>query len=235
MAPTPVDTRLEDVIEQTPTHVIGISYPPSVNQWPGLASALRAYSEDARTELKQAVDGLGGKAPTAPYELSLSFSEIARTAQLVAVSADGSTYTGGAHGNPLIARFVWLIPQQRMLTAQELVPEARDWTAISDYAREQLATRLSERLGSDDGSPAERAESLKNASRMIDGGTKPDPRNFAQFEPVLAPDGRMQALRFVFPPYQVGPYSDGVQTVEIPAAVLLPKVAAEYKGLFVGG
>lgn len=230
-----MDTKLEDVIEQTPTHVIGVSYPPVANSWPGLASALRGYSEDARAELMQAVNGLGGKPPTAPYELSLSFTELAKTPQLVAIAADGSTYTGGAHGNPLIARFVWLIPQQRMLTAQELVPEAKDWVAISDYAREQLHTRLSERLGGEPEDPAERAESLKNAGRMIDGGTKPDPANFAQFEPVLAADGRIQALRFVFPPYQVGPYSDGVQTVEVPAAVLLPKVAAEYKSLFIGG
>jgi hypothetical protein len=48
-------------------------------------------------------------------------------------------------------------------------------------------------------------------------------------------DGRLRALRFVFPPYQVGPYSDGVQTVEVPASVLLPHVAAEYRGLFAAG
>ena len=44
--------------------------------------------------------------------------------------------------------------------------------------------------------------------------------------------GRIAALRFVFPPYQVGPYSDGTQTVDVPASVLLPHVAAGYRELF---
>ena len=44
----------------------------------------------------------------------------------------------------------------------------------------------------------------------------------------------LAGLRFVFPPYQVGPYSDGTQTVEVPAAVLLPHVAPTYRGLFQG-
>ena len=32
-------------------------------------------------------------------------------------------------------------------------------------------------------------------------------------------------MRFVFPPYQVGPYADGTQTVDVPAAILLPHLA----------
>jgi len=52
---------------------------------------------------------------------------------------------------------------------------------------------------------------------------------------VLAADGRIAALRFVFAPYQVGPYADGTQTVDIPADVLLPKVAPAYRNLFSGG
>ena len=61
------------------------------------------------------------------------------------------------------------------------------------------------------------------------------PANFSQFEPVVAPDGKLVALRFVFAPYQVGPYSDGVQTVEVPAAVLLPHVAPAYRAMFQDG
>ena len=52
---------------------------------------------------------------------------------------------------------------------------------------------------------------------------------------MLGPDGRIAALRFVFPPYQVGPYADGTQTVDVPANVLLPRVAPAYRPLFSGG
>ena len=58
---------------------------------------------------------------------------------------------------------------------------------------------------------------------------------FAQFEPIEGAGGALAGLRFVFPPYRVGPYSDGTQTVEVPAAVLLPMVAPGYRHLFTGG
>ncbi|HEX2083301.1 MAG TPA: RsiV family protein, partial [Xanthomonadaceae bacterium] len=125
--------------------------------------------------------------------------------------------------------------RNQLLTAQRLVPDSAAWTAISDYAREQLHTSLSQRLDGADVEPADRAEMLRSAGRMIDEGTEPRAENFAQFEPVLAGDGRIRALRFVFPPYQVGPYADGTQSVEVPAEVLLPRIAPEYRELFAAG
>jgi hypothetical protein len=157
------------------------------------------------------------------------------TPQVVAVAADGSSYTGGAHGNPLVARFVWLPQRGQMLKAEALVADAAGWQAISEASREQLMTALSQRLDADEVEGAERAEQLKMGSGMIDAGTAPDPRNFAQFEPVMNAEGQIRAVRFVFPPYQVAPYVEGTRTVDIPARVLLPHVAQEYRQLFQGG
>ena len=232
--PAGTTATLQDVAERDPRYMIGISYPPIANKYPGLAAELKRYAEAARGELMQAVEGMGQDKPPAPYDLSLSFSELAATPQLIAIAADGSSYTGGAHGNPLVARFVWLPQQDKRLTAAELVPDPKSWRDISDYVREQLQAALSQRVDADDLPPADRADIVKNAGRMIDEGTGPDVANFAQFEPVLTPDGRIAALRFVFPPYQVGPYVDGTQTVDVPAAVLLPKIAPGYRHLFVG-
>lgn len=223
---------LQDVVETTPRYVIGISYPPSAAKHPGLAAALQAYAERARKDLMVAVEGIGNDTPTSPYDLSLSFTELLDSPRLVAVAADGSSYTGGAHGAPLIARFVWLPREQRMLTAAALVPDPNGWQAISEFVREQLHTALSQRIDADEVPAAERAAMLKDAGQMIDAGTEPRAEAFAQFEPVVGPDGRLTALRFVFPPYQVGPYADGTQTVEVPAEVLLPHLAPAYRDLF---
>lgn len=231
--PAPVGP-LQDVVESTPNYVIGISYPKSAAKYPGLASALEAYAAAARKDLMQAVEGLGNDKPVAPYDLSLSFTELLDSPTLVAVAADGSSYTGGAHGAPLIARFVWLPQQQRMLTAAELIPDPKGWQAVSEFVREQLHTALSQRMDADDVPPADRAEILKNAGEMIEAGTEAKALSFAQFEPVVDTGGRLAALRFVFAPYQVGPYADGTQTVEVPAAVLLPHVAPAYRNLFQG-
>lgn len=122
-----------------------------------------------------------------------------------------------------------------MLTAPALFPNANAWQVLSDVTREQLATLLSQRLDADELEGAERAEQLQAGSRMINDGTEPEAANFAQFEPVMDVSGRIRALRFVFPPYQVGPYVDGTRTVDIPTRTLLPIMAPEFKALFIGG
>jgi peptidoglycan-N-acetylmuramic acid deacetylase PdaC-like protein/uncharacterized protein DUF3298 len=231
-ADVPATGELKDVIETNEAYIVGISYPPTLNKYPGLAQAVAAYSTAARAELMQAVAGFGNDKPSAPYELSLSFEQIAETPELVAVAADGSRYTGGAHGEPLVARFVWLPAQNKLLTANELVPKVESWAIIGAYIREQLHTGVSVRADADEMPPEERLQFVRSADKMIDEGTEPDVDNFSQFQPVIGADGKITALRFVFPPYQVGPYADGTQTVDVPAAVLLPHVAAEYVGLF---
>lgn len=225
---------LEDVIERDPRYLVGISYPPEARAWPGLARELAAFAEAARADLREAVASLGEGRPTAPYDLVLDFSMLAETADVVAVAADGSSYTGGAHGNPLVARFVWLPRHERMLTADALMADAQGWRAVSDYVREQLHAQMLQRLDAEDMEPEDRRRLLGSSTRMIDEGSTPDPENFAHFEPVMTAGGRIQALRFVFPPYQVGPYSDGVQSVVVPSEVLRPHLAEPWQELFAG-
>ena len=223
---------LDDVIETKPDYIIGITYPTSAAGHPGLAQALKRYADGARADLMQAVAALNGQKPSAPYDLSLQFTGLVDQPHIVAVAADGSSYSGGAHGNPLVARFVWLPPQRQMLTAQALIPAPAGWQVVSDASREQLMTSLSLRLAADELPPEVHAQQLQMGSKNIADGTAPDARNFAQFEPVVDADGRIRALRFVFPPYQVGPYADGTRTVDIPAATLLPVIAPEFRALF---
>lgn len=230
---------LEDVSETTPDYIVGISFPPAAARYPGLARQMRQYADGARAELMQAVesrrqDPTGPESAASMYDLSLAFTEVLQSPEVVAYAAEGSTYTGGAHGMPLVARFVWLPGQERLLTADDLVSGEAGWQPISDYVREQLHTSLSQRLDADELTPEERREMVSGAVRMIEDGTRPEPENFALFEPIAGPGDKLAGLRFVFPPYQVGPYSDGVQQVDVPASVLLPQVAAEYRSLFVG-
>ena len=229
---TEAPVELKDVIEANDRYVVGISYPATVNRYPGLARALSAYTEAERAELMEAVEAFGNDKPSAPYELSLAFEQVVETPRIVAVAADGSRYTGGAHGQPLIARFVWLPQQDARLTAEALVPDAKGWQVVSDYVREQLHTAVVNRADEDELAPTDRAALIKSTFRMIDEGTEPEAGNFSEFVPVLDASGHVTALRFVFPPYQVGPYADGTQTVDVPAALLLPHVAPAYAELF---
>jgi len=230
-APATGPVVLEDVVETDSRYIIGITWPEGADRYPGLAVLLKEYADAARADVLQAAEAME-PGTDAMYDLALEFKVIADTPQLFAVAADGGSYTGGAHGSPLIARFVWLPQEQRLLTARELIPAAASWREVSGYVREQLHAALWQRVDADELDPAERERIMRSAGRMIDEGTAPEAENFAQFEPVTGADGRLVALRFVFPPYQVGPYSDGVQTVEVPAQVLLPHVAPAYRPLF---
>ena len=232
--PQPAPVELKDVIEQDARYIIGISYPPAARKYPGLAQELQRYAQGARAELLKAVQAVDSAKQTGPYDLTLNFTLIAETPELVAVAADGAVFTGGAHGAPLVARFVWLPQQNKLLTANDLFPDAKAWTTISDYAREQLHASLSQRVDADELPAAERADVMRSVGRMIDEGTEPAPASFAAFEPVLAPEGeKLMGLRFVFPPYQVGPYVDGVRTVEVPTAMLMPHLPPGYRTMFV--
>lgn len=233
VADAPIE--LKEVVETTPNYVVGITYDTQAAKYPGLAKELKTYADQARAELIESANGRTAKENPSPYELSLTFNDILDTPDLVAVSADGSSYTGGAHAAPLIARFVWLPKQNKQLKAAELVPQKQGWDAISRYVREQLHSALSQRIDADDLAPAVRAEQIETGGRMIDDGTEADPANFAMFEPVKAADGKLSGLKFVFAPYEVGPYSDGTQTVEVPASALLPHVAPQYRTMFSGG
>lgn len=233
-AATPVVPELKDVVETDPRYIVGITYPPEVNKYPGLAIELQQYVDAARGELMEAVEGMPTDSAAGPYDLSLVFTTVSDTPQVFAVAADGSSYTGGAHGTPLVARFVWLPERHARLRIEALVTQPAAWREVSAYVRERLHADLSQRVDADDLEPGERQRIIRSAGRMIDAGSSAEAENFEQFEPVLDANGKLLALRFVFPPYQVGPYSDGVQSVEVPAAILLPHVAPEYRALFVG-
>lgn len=228
-----VSAPLHDEIGSDARRVIGISYAQGIDQYPGLKQALLAYAQRQRTELDKALAALGENAkPTAPYELSLQFSKVLDTPQFVAVTASGTLYTGGAHGQPLLQGFVWLPQQDRLLDAAALIASAQGWQAVSDNVRGQLHARAAQRAGDVD--EAQRAAYLKDADKQIDDGTAPAAENFALFLPLTDASGQVQALRFTFPPYQVGPYADGAQSVDVPIDAVRPFIAPQYRALFGG-
>ena len=114
----------------------------------------------------------GGAASTGsasgPYDLALPFDMLLETPRIVAVQATGSSYTGGAHGNPLVARFVWLPDRKEMLRAETLVQGPEAWNDISAFVRESLHAALSQRLDADGLEPDDRLRLMRSGGRMID-------------------------------------------------------------------
>jgi hypothetical protein len=230
--PAGVGARLEDVVETAPGYIIGISYPEVASQHPGLAAELERYARRMRGGVIEAAQQRA-TTPGAPlYDLTLTFTALVDTPAVVAVAADGSRYVGGEHSEPLVARFVWLPQQQRLLTAEELIPGGASWKAIARDVGEQLYTALSQRIDADELSMEDRAQVVTDTGGMIEQGAAAHARHFSTFEPVMTPQGRIGALKFMFPQRQVAPDPVGAQTIEVPAEVLLPHVAPQYRPLF---
>jgi hypothetical protein len=228
--------ELKDTFESSSSYIFGVTYAPGINKYPGLARHIQSYVQAARADTEVATGAGASAGPgNAPHELSLTFSQIVETPELVVIAADGNRYTGGAHGEPLVERYVWLPRQDRLLDAKSLIPDAAGWQAVSAAVRESLRTAVSVRADAESLPPDQRELMVRQAGKMIDEGTAPDPANFSRFVPVLDPSGKISALRFVFPPYQVGPYAEGTQQAEVAASALLPHVAPAYRGLFAGG
>ena len=239
-APAAAATDLQDISERNPQYLIGISFPPELKRYPALAAVVKRDAEAMRAEFLRQVAENKDYPGTGPFELSLMYSMVAQSPRIVAVAAEGTSFVGGAHGAPLLERYVWLLPDDRRLTAAELIPDPASWTTVSGFVREHLLAVQKQRFEEDAKSdpqadPAVLKQQLKNATDMVEQGTEPKLENFVDFEPVLGADGKIDALRFVFPPYQVGPYSDGTQKVEVAASVLLPLIAPAERGLFAGG
>src|SRR5690606_4064113 len=101
-------------------------------------------------EAVAAHDPSDGASGGVPYDLALPFDMVVETPDVVAVQATGTSYTGGAHGNPLAARFVWLPRRNEMLTAEALLRDDAGWEQVAAYVRESLHSALSQRLDADE-------------------------------------------------------------------------------------
>lgn len=228
----PPPPPLVDVIEQSPRALVGISYPPQLNAIPGLVVEVRHHTDGVRRDLDEALKKLTADPPS-PYELTLAYTVQLQTPTLVSVAADGSLFVGGDYSQPLTRRFVWLVPQQRVMRSQELMADPEGWRTVSDYVREKMYTAMSARADEDELPPAERAQLIRRAGSAIEQHTAPAPERFGVFEPVLDPaTDALTGLRFLFPMLVGDLYAPGMDKVEVPAEVLRPLLKPEYAALF---
>lgn len=227
------DVDLTDIIEQKPTYLIGITFPKDVSIPPPLKSEIKAFADASRDRLIIAARDVKPGSPGAPYDLSLEFRELPGNSPAVRTfSADGSMYTGGEHGNALIRRFVWDVRGERLITANDLVSTPEGWQALSKFVKEALLKQAGERFEEDKLSDAEKAALLAQLKPLVEEGTQPSAENYQDFEPMLDSNGKMIGITFIFPPYQVAGYADGVQRVDVPASVFAPYLSANVRNHF---
>jgi hypothetical protein len=126
------------------------------------------------------------------FTLIGSYRIIKASERMTSVVWDIWEDTGGAHGQLDIVACVYDLRTGQLLDISDL------------FADEQKALNLMSAF-----SYRRLSEEMRNES-MLRAGTAPDKENFATFAPT--PEG----LRIFFPPYQVAPWVDGPQEVDMP-------------------
>ena len=234
---TPISTA--SAAEATPDEDTGhgdgysyhIRYPALLPAWLKLDKALRDY---ATVQKKDFLAAQGGErsANATEYQLDITFNIARRTDDFVSVLVNGSSYTGGAHPNPLVASFVLRLSDNALITLGDLFadPDAA-MTILSDESRRQLEGRFDAQLREQVGEGAALEPALKDMREWVARGTEPKAENFAVFL-VDGLESKAIGLTLVFPPYQVAPYVDGAPQVEVPAKIFHTLLKPEYVGAF---
>lgn len=237
VAPAPTSNAapvtMQDQVEHTPVYLLGITYPKGVVLPAGLAQDIKAYADASRKRLVDAAAPHKAGDAGVPYDMSLEFRQIAPQAHgLIAIAADGSLYTGGAQGEPLIRRFVWDANGGSMIRSQDLLVGDPAWAAVSASVRDTLMGQIRAKLDDGKQTPEDIDKAMAKMRPIVETGTEPAASEFSEFEPMIDENGKLVGLTFVFPPYQVAGYSDGIQRADVPVSVFRQYLNPKYRGLF---
>jgi len=198
-----------------------IRYPALAPEFAAVNQALHVYADREKTAFLAAANAADAGTQEGGYrwQMDLDFDLRTQNAQYLSVVAQGQSFTGGEHGNPLLASFNFFRPAGRLIALADLFgdPDVA-LKLISAYVRRDLA----DRPGNDSA-----------ALQRIADGSAPKAENYAVFVIDAADGGTAHGLTVLFPTYQVASYEEGTQQVRVPARVFAGLLKPEFRKTFV--
>ena len=139
----------------------------------------------------------------------------AETDLLLALSAQQYSFTGGAHGNLVLKSVLWDRGENRRITFLELFADPKAMLAALKplFCNALDEARKSRRDG-------ELGEGFADC---------PDP---SAYPIVPEGEGQIDRIRILVPPYEAGPWVEGVYEISLPAAVVRPYLLPRYNSVF---
>lgn len=209
--------------DNTEWYEVRIKYPVEVLNYPKIHSHLRNVSETIKSETGIYDAGREPDTTSPPRSLIIDMDNYTSAGKLASVLVYSMSYTGGAHPNHYYQSVTFNTETQEIIDLEELFKESDYIYRISEYVTSRLLRQKSEKTG-------EEIES----DEWIERGALPLPSNFEIF--VLVPGKKRKSfsgIKFIFPPYTVGPYSDGTYEVFVPVEIIEDYLAQQYKEVFV--
>jgi hypothetical protein len=228
-APEPESTPPgpRSVEEETDDYLFEYSYPEAVGRIAPLAALLDRRLERKRTELARdaAAARRQARADGFPYNkhsYAAEWKVVSELPDLLSLSADIATYTGGAHGTSRVDSLVWDKQRGRAMEAIELfVTPAALEEALGDRYCEALDRERARRRG--EPVPEDSDDSFDQCPDIDD------------LEVVVGSSNRrtFNRLTVYAAPYVAGPHAEGAYSVELPVTrAIRDAVRPQYQASF---
>lgn len=197
------------VTRQTDTLTYSYFAPAEAMAITDLADRVRADSAGIYSEFEQLAkagkaDAETGGYPFRPYDLSKTWSLTADTPRLLSMTAEISTFTGGAHGNQGFAVIIW---DKRAGSEIEIDSLFKSRAALEAAVRERYCTRLnterSERRGEQ--VPLDSVDSFDACPPFSD----------LQIALFSGSGETIERIVFLAAPYVAGPYAEGSYEISL--------------------
>ena len=209
--------------EKTDKTDIKVTYPYQVTEYPEIFEYLRNKSKEIKKDNgfdAQNIDlGLSGH----PWSLNVDMNTFAETGDLASIIGYIFSFTGGAHPNHSYFSVNFIKDSEKRIGLNDLFENQKEaLSSISDFTITDILKQKSERLNE-----------KVTEDEWLDEGAGPDINNYSIFEFVPGESDKAEAIKFIFPPYQVGPYVEGVYEVQVPSAVFGEYLNDNFKGSFI--
>ncbi|MCW2382512.1 MULTISPECIES: DUF3298 and DUF4163 domain-containing protein [unclassified Sphingobium] len=204
--------------------------------WPAAAAAIAPLDamlqESAEKQRKETEDGIRAEEASAKeagypfrgYSYTEDWSVAADVPTLLVLRSEGYSYTGGAHGMPLVKVLYWDKAGNKALEAGDLFDIAALGRAVKDRfcaaLNAERTKRRGEPVGSGEGSPIPEFDQCVDPTKQT-------------IIAATSGGGALNRLHFVIMPYEAGPYAEGIYEIEVPVdAAVLGAVKPAWKGAF---
>lgn len=204
--------------------------------WPAVAAGiaplnalLRAKGDELRKETEaglraEQAASKEGDYPFRGYSYVEDWAVAADVPALLILQSDGYTYTGGAHGMPIIDTLYWDKAGAKTLDAKDIFDEATLSQAVKDRFCKALDDQRAEKRGAPVGSG--------EPSGIADFDECVDPIK-QTIVPIATSGGALDTIQFIIMPYEAGPYAEGIYEVAVPVdAAVLGAVKPAWKAAF---
>ncbi|MFC3102048.1 PdaC/SigV domain-containing protein [Altererythrobacter lauratis] len=221
---TPEPSGARSVAEETDDFLFEYAYPAEAGNIPALAILLDARLTRARASLaREAAEGRAAARdngfPFNKYSTGITWAVVTDTPRFLSLSAQITSYTGGAHGNAGFDALVWDREADKALKPEEF------FTSI-EALDDAIGTRLCDML--------QRERSARRGGEKL-GGQFDDCVKLADTTLLLgSSNGRaFNRLGVMMGPYVAGPYAEGTYEFTVPVdAKVIATVKEEYRSAF---